>query len=57
VRVLGSFRCFPLSFPSLTSDEDFVRAAVKGAVQAMLEAEMTEAIGADEDERSATRVS
>src|ERR1700747_549604 len=37
-------------------DEDFVRAAVEALVQAALEAEMTEAIGAAKGERSETRI-
>jgi hypothetical protein len=41
----------------LARDEDFVRAAVEALVQAALEAEMTEAIGAAKGERSETRVS
>ena len=41
----------------LARDEDFVRAAVEALVQAALEAEMTEAIGAGKGERSETRVS
>jgi transposase-like protein len=39
----------------LARDEDFVRAAVEGLVQAALEAEMTEAIGAGKGERTKTR--
>jgi transposase-like protein len=38
----------------LARDEDFVRAAVQALVQAALEAEMTEAIGAAKSERSET---
>ena len=41
----------------LARDEDFVRAAVEALVQAGLEAEMTEAIGAAKGERSETRLS
>ena len=41
----------------LARDEDFVRVAVEALVQAALEAEMTEAIGAEKGERSKTRVS
>ena len=41
----------------LAGDEDFIRAAVEALVQAALEAEMTEAIGAAKGERSETRVS
>jgi putative transposase len=41
----------------LARDEDFVRAAVEGLVQAALEAEMTEAIGAGKGERTETRLS
>lgn len=37
-------------------DEDFVRSAVQGLVQAALEAEMTEALGAEKGERSAGRL-
>jgi len=40
----------------LARDEDFVRAAVEALVQAALEAEMTEAIGAAKGERE-TRLS
>src|SRR6201993_5168692 len=40
----------------LGRDEDFVRAAVEALVQATLEAEMTEAIGAAKGERSETRI-
>src|SRR6516165_1674972 len=39
----------------LARDEDFVRAAVEALVQAALEAEMTEPIGAVKGERSGTR--
>src|SRR5262249_2423737 len=38
-------------------EEDLGRAAVEGLVQAALEAEMTEAIGAEQGERSETRLS
>src|SRR5258707_9767049 len=41
----------------LGRDEDFVRVAVEALVQAALEAEMTEAIGAAKGERSKTRLS
>jgi putative transposase len=41
----------------LARDDDFVRAAVERLVQAALEAEMTEAIGAEKGERSEARVS
>ena len=41
----------------LARDEDFVRAAVEALVQAALEAEMTEAIGAGKGERTETRLS
>jgi putative transposase len=41
----------------LARDEDFVRSAVEALVQAALEAEMTEAIGAAKGERSDTRIS
>jgi putative transposase len=40
----------------LEADEDFVRSAVEVLVQAALEAEMSEAIGAAKGERSATRL-
>ena len=40
----------------LERDEDFVRAAVEMLVQAALEAEMAEAIGAEKGERTATRL-
>jgi putative transposase len=40
----------------LAQDEDFVRAAVAVLVQAALEAEMTERIGAEKGERSETRL-
>jgi hypothetical protein len=40
----------------LARDEDFVRAAVEALVQAALEAEMTEAIGAAKGERTKTRL-
>jgi len=39
----------------LARDEDFVRAAVEALVQAALEAEMTEAIGAAKGESAARR--
>jgi hypothetical protein len=41
----------------LSRDEDFVRAAVEALVHAALEAEMTEAIGAEKGECSETRLS
>src|SRR5258707_11243092 len=41
----------------LGRDEDFVRTAVEALVQAALEAEMTEAIGAAKGERTETRLS
>jgi transposase-like protein len=41
----------------LARDEDFVRAAVETLVQAALEADMSEAIGAEKGERTETRVS
>jgi putative transposase len=41
----------------LARDEDFARASVEALVQAALEAEMTEAIGAAKSERSETRLS
>src|SRR5262252_6341036 len=41
----------------LARDEDFVRAAVEALVQAALEVEMTEAIGAGKGERTETRLS
>jgi hypothetical protein len=41
----------------LARGADFVRAAVEALVQAALEAEMTEAIGAEKGERSETRLS
>jgi len=41
----------------LARDEDFVRAALEALVQAALEAEMTEAIGAGKGERTETRLS
>jgi putative transposase len=41
----------------LARDEDFVRAAVEALVQAALEAEMTETIGAAKGERTETRLS
>jgi len=40
----------------LARDEDFVRSAVEVVVQAALEAEMTEAIGAEKGERTAARL-
>lgn len=40
----------------LERDEDFMRSAVEVLVQAALEAEMTEAIGAAKSERSETRI-
>jgi transposase-like protein len=40
----------------LTQGGDFLRAAVEALVQAALEAEMTEAIGAAKSERSETRI-
>ena len=40
----------------LARDEDFVRSAVEALVQAALEAEMTEALGAAKGERSETRI-
>jgi hypothetical protein len=40
----------------LARDEDFVRAAVEALVQAALEAEMTQAIGATKGERTETRL-
>jgi putative transposase len=40
----------------LARDEDFVRAAVEALVQAALEAEMTEAVGAAKGERTETRL-
>jgi putative transposase len=40
----------------LAQDQDFVRAAVEALVQAALEAEMTEAIGAAKGERTETRI-
>jgi putative transposase len=40
----------------LARDADFVRSAVKVLVQAALEAEMTEAIGAEKGERTAARL-
>ena len=40
----------------LERDDDFVRSAVETLVQAALEAEMTEAIGAAKSERSETRI-
>ncbi|HZS84700.1 MAG TPA: IS256 family transposase [Stellaceae bacterium] len=41
----------------LERDEDFVRAALEAVLQAALEAEMTEAIGAGKGERTAARLS
>jgi putative transposase len=41
----------------LARDEDFVRAAMEALLQAALEAEMTEAIGAAKGERTETRLS
>src|SRR5579885_840693 len=41
----------------LARDEDFVRAAVEALVEAALESEMTEAIGAEKGERTETRLS
>jgi putative transposase len=41
----------------LGRDEDFVRAALEALLQAALEAEMTETIGAEKGERSETRLS
>jgi hypothetical protein len=41
----------------LAGDEDFLRAGVEALVQAALEAEMTEAIGAGKGERTETRIS
>src|SRR6202048_2686767 len=41
----------------LARDEDFVRAAVEALIEAALEAEMTEAIGAAKGERSETWLS
>src|SRR6516225_5760337 len=41
----------------LARDEDFLRAAIEVLVQAALEAEMTEAIGAGKGERTETRLS
>ena len=40
----------------LAQDADFVRAAVEALVQVALEAEMTEAIGAEKGERTETRI-
>jgi putative transposase len=40
----------------MAQDADFVRAAVEASVQAALEAEMTEAIGAAKGERTETRL-
>ena len=40
----------------LTGDEDYLRAMVEAIVQATLEAEMTEALGAAKGERSAGRL-
>src|SRR5215472_2819676 len=41
----------------LGRDQDFVRVALEALLQAALEAEMTEAIGAEKGERTATRLS
>ena len=41
----------------LARDEDFIRVAVEVLVQAALEAQMSEAIGAEKGERTETRVS
>jgi hypothetical protein len=41
----------------LERDQDFVRAALAALLQAALEAEMTEAIGAEKGERAETRLS
>jgi transposase-like protein len=40
----------------LRRDEDFVRAALQALLQAALEAEMTETIGAEKGERTETRL-
>ena len=40
----------------LTGDEEFLRALVRTALQGVLEAEMTEALGADKGERTAGRL-
>src|SRR5580704_138517 len=40
----------------LTGDEEFLRALVRTALQEVLEAEMTEALGADKGERTAGRL-
>ena len=40
----------------VASDPDFVRAVVRVALQEVLEAEMTEAVGAAKGERSPTRL-
>src|SRR5262249_6298582 len=40
----------------LTGDEDYLRAMVEAIVQATLEAEMTEAVGAAKGERSTGRL-
>jgi putative transposase len=41
----------------MEEDEDFLRSAIEGVVQAVLEAEMTEAIGAEKGERTQARLS
>lgn len=41
----------------LTQDEDFLRSGLQALIQAALETEMTEAIGAEKGERSETRLS
>jgi len=40
----------------LPGDEEFLRALVRTALQEMLEAEMTEALGAEKSERTAGRL-
>ena len=40
----------------LAGDEEFLRALVRTALQEMLEAEMTEALGAEKSERTAGRL-
>ena len=40
----------------LAKDSDFIRAAMRSVVQAALEAEMTEALGAEKGERTETRL-
>ena len=40
----------------LPGDEEFLRALVRTALQEMLEAEMTEALGAEKGERTAGRL-